>query len=91
MSMSMELFQGPVTRTIYRKIEEENKGMVAMFKKNFQGLAWNALEGEDKDQRGSKTLVISIMKEWKSKESSIEDFGDLNIKWKLENHLTARR
>lgn len=40
------------------KLEGENKGMVALFERNFKGLASNSLEGEDEDQRGTKTLLI---------------------------------
>lgn len=34
-----DLMRGPITRTMARKIEEENKGKVAMFNRNFQELA----------------------------------------------------
>lgn len=51
---TVDLMRRPVTRSITRKIEEEDKGMVALFRKNIQDLAWNSLEGEDKDQKTPK-------------------------------------
>lgn len=41
----VDLMKGLVTRSMARKIEEGNKGVVAMFEKSFQRLAWYELEG----------------------------------------------
>ncbi|KAI5667734.1 hypothetical protein M9H77_17587 [Catharanthus roseus] len=69
---NVETFQGPVTRSIKRKIEEKNKRMVTLFK-NFRGLTWNAMEGENEDQRSPKTVLMSIMQVKKAKGISLED------------------
>ncbi|KAI5663693.1 hypothetical protein M9H77_23016 [Catharanthus roseus] len=44
---NMEIFQGPVTRSMARNIEKENKEIVALLEKDLQDGTWNALEGED--------------------------------------------
>lgn len=57
------LMKGLVTRLIERKIDGENKEIVALFEKNFQDLAWNALEGKDEDQRSTNIFLISMAQE----------------------------
>ncbi|KAI5649450.1 hypothetical protein M9H77_35455 [Catharanthus roseus] len=52
-----------------RKIEGEDKGMVALFVKNLRDLTWNALERENEDQRSIKTFQISIIQGRKTKRS----------------------
>lgn len=79
---AVDLMRGSVTRSMARK---KDKGMVALFEKNFQHLVWNALEGEDEDQRGTKTLLIFMVQKWKPKEANMEDLGGSNNKWKLSN------
>lgn len=60
-----------------------------LFEKSFPDLSWYAMEGEDKDQRGIKILLISMVEVKKPKEARMEDLDGLNIKWKLNEGLTA--
>ncbi|KAI5681860.1 hypothetical protein M9H77_03088 [Catharanthus roseus] len=73
---NMEIFQGPITKSIDRKIEEKNKGMVILFKKNFRDLTWNATEGENEGQRRTKTFLMSKMQAERAKGTSLEDLED---------------
>ncbi|KAI5681232.1 hypothetical protein M9H77_02459 [Catharanthus roseus] len=77
----VETFQGPVTRSIEKKIEEKTKGMITLFNKNFRDLIWNATEGENEDQRSTKTFLKSIIQIEKAKGTSLKELEDEKEGW----------
>lgn len=46
---------------------------MVLFEKSFQDLDWHTLEGEDEDQKGTKTLIVPMVREREPKEASLED------------------
>lgn len=51
---TVDLMRGSIIRAMAKKIEEENKGMVAMFENSFYELTWYELEREKEDQKALK-------------------------------------
>ncbi|KAI5653856.1 hypothetical protein M9H77_31043 [Catharanthus roseus] len=72
----MKIFQGPGTRSRARKLEEENEEMVAFLRSTFKitrGRHWN---GENEEQRCTKTFLMSIKRVKKAKGTSLEYLED---------------
>lgn len=69
----VDLIKKQVTREMVRKMVEENKGMVALFKQSFRGIAWFELEGEDRDRKGTKTLLVSMGQDKSQGKTSLDD------------------
>lgn len=82
MEETVDLIRGPTTRVMAKKIEEEHKGNVALFGKSFQDLTLYPMEGEYKNRRGNKILLISKMQVKEPKEARMEDLDGSIIKWK---------
>ncbi|KAI5662946.1 hypothetical protein M9H77_22269 [Catharanthus roseus] len=67
----LELLQGPVTRAMVRRMEEEHQRKIAIFKKMIQDFAWQLIGAEEEDFRGSKTFLLSRVQVEESKEASL--------------------
>ncbi|KAI5661653.1 hypothetical protein M9H77_20976 [Catharanthus roseus] len=68
----VELLQGPVTRAMPRRMEEEHRGKIAIFEKVIQDLAWQVI-GEQRAFRGNMTLLFSKLQVKEAKGSSLEE------------------
>ncbi|KAI5661714.1 hypothetical protein M9H77_21037 [Catharanthus roseus] len=51
---TVELLQGPVTRAMARRMEEEHQGKIIRFKKMIQALTWKVIGDQEEDLRGLK-------------------------------------
>lgn len=89
MQETVNLIRGPVTRSMAKKIEEENNGMVALFGNNFQDLSWHALEKEDEDKYGTKTLPGIRGARDGIRGSNIGGLEGLNYMWPREEDLPS--
>ncbi|KAI5654145.1 hypothetical protein M9H77_31332 [Catharanthus roseus] len=56
---TVELLQGPVTRAMARRMEEEHRGKITRFKKMIQDLAWQVIGYQEEDFKRSKTMLWS--------------------------------
>ncbi|KAI5677009.1 hypothetical protein M9H77_07959 [Catharanthus roseus] len=63
--------QGPVTRTIARRMEQEHQGKIAEFQKMTQDLAWQVIGDQEEYFKRSKTILWSSVQVEESKEANL--------------------
>ncbi|KAI5653741.1 hypothetical protein M9H77_30928 [Catharanthus roseus] len=68
---TVKLFQGPVTRVMARRMEEEHQGKIAIFKEIIQDLGWQVIGVQQQDFRRSKTFLLSSVQAEESKEARL--------------------
>ncbi|KAI5652316.1 hypothetical protein M9H77_29503 [Catharanthus roseus] len=73
----VELLQGPVTRAMARRMEEEHRGKIAIFKKMNEDLGWQVIGAQEGALTGTKTLLFSKLQVEEAKETSLEDLEAL--------------
>ncbi|KAI5667863.1 hypothetical protein M9H77_17716 [Catharanthus roseus] len=56
---TVKLLQGPVTRAMARRMEEQHRGKITRFKKIIQDLAWKVIGDQEEDFQRSKTVLCS--------------------------------
>lgn len=76
----VDLMRESIKRSIARRYKRRTKEW-CIFEKSFQDLAWHALEWEDEDQKGTKTLLVSMVQGMEQKKATLEDFKVSNYKW----------
>ncbi|KAI5667958.1 hypothetical protein M9H77_17811 [Catharanthus roseus] len=69
---TVELLQGPVTRAMARRIEEEHLGKIARFKKMIQDLAWSCTCGKPLSR-----CELNIYLEWEKKVEKVSNCYNL--------------
>ncbi|KAI5648853.1 hypothetical protein M9H77_34858 [Catharanthus roseus] len=68
---TVELLQGPVTRAMARRMEEEHQGKIAGFKKMIRDVAWQVIGDQEEDFKRSKTFLWSSVQVKEFKEASL--------------------